>query len=450
MKTYFLLFLFTFFFFGTSLRYGFSQDDWFFLYISKAESILDFLTFFSPWHQQGFPFYRPLGTQVYFFLGNLFGLSIAPQLMHFFMLLVHTSSSFIVYAYTRQITSHKTNALLVSLLYLGSGVHFLSLYYIAATQQLLATFFMLTTLYLQLSQKSIKWSYITFILALLSKENALLMPLYMLIIKFNWSLSWQHLKKLISDILPYGIISIFYLSLRLMSGIVVQSEYHPEIGIIKIITTLKAYLSFLLGYYEKIQDYSFPVLLPQYLLDTYPYGYFTLFSSVLIMLSIGYFVTIKISQRSKLSNINYLLAFFVGLVPWLFLPDHIFPHYIDFPVFCLSLFLITNLSSKLKYIVVLLFLVSGYSAIRSSEMLHWTVLRSNLNSRIIPLLKSQGICEAQSVQLVGETHLVKELAYSLSLNNGPRVFCDNDSIEVYYTPTNNSTSVDKIINLQGY
>lgn len=50
----------------------FFQDNFYFLRLSRAENFLDFFKFFSPWHQQGFPAYRPLGTKVYFFFGQLF------------------------------------------------------------------------------------------------------------------------------------------------------------------------------------------------------------------------------------------------------------------------------------------------------------------------------------------------------------------------------------------
>jgi hypothetical protein len=433
MKNFLIFLIFSFIVYGGSLMYGFSQDDWYFLAISKASNLQDVLRFFSPWDQQGFPFYRPLGTQLYFYLATLLGgLTFAPLLMHSLMLILHAIGGYLLVQIAKARKFGDFKATLVGLLYVGSSVHFLSLYYIAATQQLLATTFMLLVIYLTHQKRSRYLAYFVYALALLSKENAVLLPLYLFILS-NWTqVTVQRVVENVKRTLPFGVMAMAYLGLRLTRGIEVQSEYHPELGV-RVISTLKIYLSFVLGYYEKIQDYVLPQGMVQYLVDTNPYGYLTVAGSTLSIILVSYALISALISKRLMSGLPYLLVFALGLVPWLLLPDHIFPHYLDLPMAGLALFLIALTNNKtLAAILTVCMVVAGYGGIKSSEMLHWTVLRARLNTRVVPQLISRGLCDSQQVVLVGDELLARELSYSLSLSNGPRVLCNNPDLQVYY------------------
>ena len=118
----------------------FFQDDFYFLRLSRAESFLDFLKFFSPWRQQGFPAYRPLGTQVYFFFGQLFPAFASPYIMRGILFLFHFLNFFLIFKILKKLLKKDWLALILAALYLNAPLHFLSLYYLAAFQQVLAAF----------------------------------------------------------------------------------------------------------------------------------------------------------------------------------------------------------------------------------------------------------------------------------------------------------------------
>lgn len=231
MKYYLVFLLTTAVFYGSSVLYGFSQDDFYFLLISRADSFLDILKFFSPWHQQGFPFYRPLGTQLYFWLFQN-----SSQAMHVFMLVVQSFSGYLVYRLIRKLSHDRALPWLVSISYTAAAAHFLSLFYIAATQQLLAAMFSFLSLnaFLSINHRS---SFIAKLrpaiwlaLALLSKESAVMVPAIAFLLYVFHQQGSLKLSKLVPVFTPYVLCTISYILLRYFGGLVIQSEYHPVIG----------------------------------------------------------------------------------------------------------------------------------------------------------------------------------------------------------------------------
>jgi len=180
--TYLIILLTTFLFYGSSLKYGFSQDDFFHISIAQAHSFKEFLSFFNPFQQHEWIFFRPISTQVFYFIfDNLFGLTKAPIPMHFFMLIIHALNGYLIYKLLKRLKLNHFKVLISSLIYTTSSLHFLSLYYIGATQQLLTTFFSLLAILAMLDSKIIL-QLIFLIFALLSKEIAIRTPFIMFLV----------------------------------------------------------------------------------------------------------------------------------------------------------------------------------------------------------------------------------------------------------------------------
>ena len=165
--------------FGLSLQYSFFQDDFINFSASKVSNPTDFLNFFNPYTR--FPdlfFFRPLSTQFWYFINHsLFGVNALP--FHIEALILHIANSYLIYIATMMLFRKKNLALISSTLYALSAVHFISLYYISTFQELAKTFFMLLGVITFTKFKL--WSYASFILALLSKESAIIFPLYLVV-----------------------------------------------------------------------------------------------------------------------------------------------------------------------------------------------------------------------------------------------------------------------------
>lgn len=439
-------------FYGASLKYGFSQDDYYFLLISQADSIGDIINFFSPWAQEGFPFYRPLGTQVYFYFSVLAaGLERAPILMHALMLAVHTGSAFLAYTLTKKLTRDPALSVWVGVLYGSAAAHFLSLFYIAATQQLLAAFFGLLSLNFFCDKK--KWRAAgALLLALLCKENAILVPVVAsLLYQFSGLYPPKlRMKKLLSDFLPYIAVGLFYVGFRMAAGISVQSEYTPVIGP-SLISTLRWYFMFGYGSPEVLMNYAVPGLFINFWRYIRDFGFVGGISSVstIILSLFAVYILIKSMSAGKPLTRNqvmlYVLWWIVSIALIVWYPDHRYPHYLDIGLIPLLLIIMQPVKGYVRTAVGVLLLVASYTGITVSIRSHWTVKRAEAAEIMAESIEKNG-CRADSLLLAGTGRQPAEMSYALSLANGPRVICGKPDMSVYYgsIPSSASDSVSTV------
>ena len=428
-KAYLFILLATSLAYATSLKYGFSQDDWYFLLISRATNLSEVINFFNPLAQSGFAFFRPLGTQLYYFLfTSVFGLTFAPLFMHIFMLLLQASNGYLVYRLAQKLRLPPLSAFLVGLAYATHSAQFLSLFYIAATQQLLAAFFGLYSLNHFLDRRRFL-SILFFILALLSKETAIVIPAVAFIL-YALTHPILKVKPLIINFSPYFLLSLVYLLVRYLLPHTIQSEYHFAFGL-NVVSTLRWYLLFAFGAAEewlRYTTYPFGINLLQFIHDFGILGF-----SVVVFTLATFSLFILASFRSfSRRTLLYLAWFVLALAPVLLLANHRYPHYLDLALIPLLLILYRYYHGKWQYVVTILILLGSISNIWLSERLHWTTNRSQMAASAQSTLDWSSICTHSSVVFTGPDPLPRELSYTLSLANGPQVICQNSLQSVYY------------------
>lgn len=420
-----------------SLKYGFSQDDWYFLSISVAHSFREVVNFFNPWNQAGFAFYRPLGTQLYYYLARLFwGLQGAPLGMHIVMLLIQSLSAHNVYRLVRTMTRDVRLALLIGVVYAGASTHFLSLYYIAATQQLLAALFALLAINNYLEQKNIR-SALYFALALLSKEVAIVTPGIMILASQRiQGQKLLNLPKMIRSLIPLGIVGLGYVGIRLLGGVHVQSEYHLVLNG-SVVSTLRWYYLFGFGAPEVMVNYGLPrmfVNVYRFIQDFTWQGFVT----ASVSLGLGVYVLIRavigLWRKTGLTPLAvgiYFTWWLVGIAPVLFLQDHRYPHYVDLSLIPMMLLVLENQTKKAQVFFATILIGVSLISINLSQSSHWTTKRSDMSSRAQTAIIDRGACKHDSWTVTGSGDSPLQLSYALSLSNGPRVICSRN-LEVYY------------------
>lgn len=425
LKIYFSLLFATTVAYGLSVKYGFSQDDWYFLSISTARNLGDILNFFNPWNQSGFAFYRPLGTQLYYYLARLLlGLDGAPFGMHIFMLLIQSVNSYLVFRLVKKITRDRTLPILTGLIYATASAHFLSLYYIAATQQLLAAFFALLALNAHLDKHRLK-SAIWFVLALMSKEVAIVTPIIMLLSELRMD-PRVSIKKLFTSLIPVGIVAGLYVIFRLFGGLPSQAEYHLVFNG-SVISTARWYFLFGYGAPEELLRYGLPRMGINYRSFITDFGWRGIILG-LAPITIGVYGLAK-SWRRPL----YLAWWLVALLPVIFLENHRYPHYVDLGLVPLILLTLEDLPKRLQYILSAIMIGVSLLAINLSVNHHWTTKRALQSSDLsASILQNHACDDPLGISFRGSKPSVLDISYALSLENGPRVICNNQSLPVYY------------------
>ena len=406
-----------------SLKYGFSQDDWYFLSISVANNISDVLNFFNPWSQSGFAFYRPLGTQLYYYLSRLMlGLDSAPVGMHIFMLIIQSLSAYNVYRLVGKLTKDSRLAILSGIIYASSSAHFLSLYYIAATQQLLAALFSLLAINDYLDHK--KWrSSFFFLLALLSKEVAVVAPVVMVLSEMRITGKFN-LKKILQSMMPVAIVGALYVALRLTGGLTTQSEYQLIVNG-SVLSTLRWYYLFGYGAPEELVRYGLPRLainLTGFIRD---YGWQGIVTSVGPLL-LGLYTLVRLKGRWI-----YLGWWLLALMPVIFLKDHRYPHYVDLALIPAILLLLENQSKRAQLFLSGILIAISLVTINLSASTHWTTKRATQAESAQTVIAARHACDYPSWFVTGAGESELQLSYALSLENGPEVIC-NRHIQVYY------------------
>ncbi|MDP3888640.1 MAG: glycosyltransferase family 39 protein, partial [bacterium] len=366
----------------------FSGDDFFHLRISSTQNIQDFVSFFS--FEKGdhsASFYRPLTTQVFFFIGEkLFGLS--PFGYHYFSIIFFAIVLYLVYFLVRELLKDERVAILSVLFYAFSASHFTQVYYLSAFQELGMTVFYLAGLLAWIKflekkkQSKLFLTLFLFILALLSKETAITFPVVALIIGFYLKkkndLHWT------STFFAIGLIYLFFRFLKF--GQVAGASYVWDFSL-RVFNTLSWYGVWALGLPEMFLDFIGPDLhLNPNLLLYYPW------QTGIIVVSFVFLVFLILLSlvrhfKNKIDLIAFCALFFiVTLLPVLFLPWHKFPLELTLPLFPIALFLGTilrNVNVKFLSLFIISFLILNLTSYLLTYQTHWVTGRGEVAKRVL-------------------------------------------------------------------
>jgi len=189
-----LLFSIVIFFFKKAFSTYFFNDDFFFLKISQVVDLSDFLHFFSPIRQYS---YKPVGTELFYFLIHLFKHNLF--FSHLIVFLIYFLGLFYLYKILMLLFKKSSLAYLTTFFYGISFIHVFQLYYFGTFQEV-AVFSFLTIAFYKFLLKKKAFSLLFFLLALLSKETAILfcpfLISYVLIKNFRKILNLQKKKQI--------------------------------------------------------------------------------------------------------------------------------------------------------------------------------------------------------------------------------------------------------------
>ena len=420
----------------------FASDDWYHLNVSNITSFREFFNFFSLTPTtQSTPFYRPISTQSFFFiLHKLFGLQ--PQIFYLTVLLLFFINLSLLHRLLKKLTPNKLFQNLSLIIYGLSVSNFTRLYFISASQETTVAIFVLLTLfvYLRRTKKSYFSSLALFVLALMSKENAIVIP--GLIFLLDWYQQKLNLKRLV----PFMVIGLFYLYFRVIPSLTLPGQtYHLDFSPSKLANTLLWYGLWQVGAPELLIDYIGSGLRPIPRLYTdYPF-----FSYLILALLIVLGVTISYSlfiNRKKLNKLTAFSTFFatIGILPVAFLPDHKYAFETAIPLIGVSVFLAQILSIKKRSaaIALIVFITLNLSMHYLTYTRHYSVKRAKLSHKVYNYLADKyPVCP-----LDGEFYFLdptpepepfkdyaRQISYAISDSNMLQVVCKNPNLVTHFS-----------------
>ncbi|PIU03859.1 hypothetical protein COT44_01080 [Candidatus Shapirobacteria bacterium CG08_land_8_20_14_0_20_39_18] len=139
----------------------FFQDDFFHLKMAQANTVSDFINFFSFKNSYSYAFYRPLTTQVFLFMTkSIFGYQ--PFYYHLIAFIVFCANIFLIYKIVLFILKNNNFSVIVSLLYALSSANMTTLSYISAFEEIGMAFFFFLTILFYLQKRNCVWIFLVF------------------------------------------------------------------------------------------------------------------------------------------------------------------------------------------------------------------------------------------------------------------------------------------------
>lgn len=392
--------------FFPSLFKFYTNDDFWFLKIANVSSFKEFLNFFNLLKDtENIGVYRPLTLRVYYFLGvKLFNLNPIP--LHIISFIVFFIIIFLVAKLAILLTNNNKIAVLSSFLYAVSVTHFGQLYYVGAFQELcLTALFLASVIYFIEYETQVRHpvekltvSFLLFILALMSKETAVVLPFILILIHVYFSLikrTMTSTKTLVLSLTAYFLVLAIYLFFHFHNfGLISGDSYVWDFSPTRAINSLVWYGLWSFNLPEMLIDFVGPGLHFNPNLFTFwskeIIPILTFFALEVFVFITALFKSYRNVSKKVLTFKFYLLTFctiwFVAtLAPVLFLPVHKFTYYLTLPlvgvVFIIS-HLLSNLKTRICIIFCVVWLVTSFFSLRLTLETNWIIQGENVSARV--------------------------------------------------------------------
>jgi hypothetical protein len=454
--------------FFPSLTNFYTNDDFFHLRISQVSSVKDFFNFFNLMKSpEGWGLYRPLTTQIYYFISSrLFNLNPLP--LHVISFITFFGIIFLVAELTMILTKNTNIALLSAILYATSATHFGHLYFLGAYQELgMTLFFLLSVIYFIKFELLKKYKYLIisllcFVLALMSKETAVVLPFIMVLIhiylKFKKEKAYD-LKHFLAVLIAFLMLLLIYLYMRFKYyGFAQGDSYLWDFSIKKVLNSIVWYKLWSLNIPETLVDFVGPGLKLNQNLFKYWGREFTLIFSlfaaevlILFVLVINKFKDILKDWKIYVFSIFW---FIFTLVPVLFLPVHKFTYYLTLPiigiVICISSLLTNFKFKKIIFIFMIIWISNSFITLKLTRNTNWITQGAKTSKNVFKYFEKNKDKFLNKEIIFYDTKDDKNLPFSPTLIVKTSL-SDKNFFEVFFKDIKNVfylTSEDKVGNVE--
>ncbi|HCM37647.1 MAG: putative membrane protein [Candidatus Gottesmanbacteria bacterium GW2011_GWB1_43_11] len=366
------------FIFGKSLTVFFVQDDFWLLSVSRGQTFLEVLNLFKPSSEA--VWYRPLSSQVFFYLGQFFfGLNPGPY--HVLVLLTHLITVYILYKLVKQLWQNETISLLAAFFYGTHQIHTVSLSWLAAYLFVLGPLFLVFWLK-YLFEKKYHLAFWIYVLGIFTTEVFVVIPLVITLYQIISD------RKLRGGILfPYWLVAFGIIWLRYIAFPTQQiSSLYNFALTVELAGLARFYLLRLLGVPLFFEALTWPAKLIS--------GGLVLGFGLSLVLGLWHLKKISASSRPQFYILSLLS--FGTLLPFVLLPQHIAPHYLAFslvgiaPLFAWCIWQGQQLLPKIYQqifivVVVAVFLVNQIIGNQWTYQTHWLFSRAKLAKHLVEI-----------------------------------------------------------------
>lgn len=423
----------------------FFQDDFFNMKLAQKHSVVDAFNIFKK-PIMDFYFYRPFSTELYWFVSRLlFGFS--PLGYHIVNFVFFLAAIFLVYTIAKHLFGREKPALLASFFYAYSGSHFYRLFFLSQFQEISLAVFTFAALFLFL--KKSRWTILFFILALTTKETAVMLVPLMLVFVFFSKDSRRQYFILFAQCAGVGAVYLFarFFFFGFAKGGVYTYDFSPK----KVLNNYFWYSLWSLGFPEafvNIKLFTFPTIInPQLFTKFESWGNPTLASFALFICAI-FVPMVTLLKKGERKVVFALIWFILFLLPVAFFPFHKFPYSVTVPLLGSSLVLAYatyRLSNKKLVLIGVVYGVLAIVVYQFNLSNHWMVKKAASARAVFNYFQSRPSQKrAQSAiyfrstmapLCVGPAYgpaFSQEIAYAIGESDGLRLLYNDPKLAVYF------------------
>lgn len=398
--------------YSQSLFNFFAQDDFIFIQNFSQNSILvDLKNVF------GLPtvtHWRPFHNLYFFISGNIFGKEYIGY--HFLTIALHLGGSFFIYKIIFRATNNYKAAVSGGILYSVHPAHFVSLFWISGGATIIGFLLLVASFYAYILKKMLL-TLTLYISALLASESMIVGLLLFYCLK---AINLHGLKPLhLRQLLGFRFLGIKREGKELMDNFLVLTSFITIVFVIvrfvaltpgetfsaylielsgKTLDAVKYYLLRIAGFAEVSEDQILSFILLAWLF------------------SIGFLVFKVLSRRKNTWEIFLaLITIFVGLFPFILIPQHLSAHYMNISVMGFSTLIALTLKHQRAPLVIMflvIFVILSFFSVNLTLGNNWVIKRSTLAKVYLARIGS----ERQGAKLVFDDNTIsssKEAYYSL-------------------------------------
>lgn len=429
----------------------FHQDD--FIHLSYSQTLGQVLSAFNIFQKGDFPFYRPIPTQFYFYFGKLiFGFN--PFGFHLINFFIFSLNIFLVYRLIKMISRNETVGLIASVFFAVNSTHFAPLYSPAYIHELFYVLFGVLTVERFLiwntnhHSRNYIFSIAFFILALMSKETAVVLPAILILVH----LFFERQKKFgfsFKIFLPFLVILAGYLIAHFYYyGIASGPSYQIMIGK-QTFNILAWYFFWALSTPNILIDFVGPGLKLSNVFFQVAGGNGWLFILLFPILLLLFLILLFQSFKSSKLILFGILWFIIGMIPLIIFPLHKLATEQAFSLVGLSLSLAVLYFVNLKagYVrklfslsLIIIYFLIATNSILLARRTHWIVRSAKQARTVIDYIKTNypNLSEAAVIYFRnGEIKIPqygssKQVYQSLGNGVGLKIALNRPNLQLYF------------------
>lgn len=385
-----LLILVTFVVWKDAFFNFFAQDDFIFIeHFSQNNLALDFKNAFG---EPIVTHWRPLHDFYFLIAGNLFGKNFV--LYHLLTFLIHVATGFFVFKIGQNLTKSNIAAGAAALFYTVHPAHFVSMFWIAGGATVIGFLFFVISFWSFVKGQKVL-SLIFFIFALLASE-AMISGIAVFAI---WTITnkrhgFRFLLTLVLTVIVFIFVKLLFTSPETFE------IYKVEISN-STLTAIAYYTLRIFGFAEISGD--------------------KLTSLILVIL---WAMMMAVSSKSFLKNPKQLIlpsvAVVAGFFPFILIPSHLSPHYMNLSIWGLSMILALTFKRLAVatgiFILAVLVTVAIFNIDKTQEN-NWVVKRSNLARSILADIETKKIEDGSNI-IFSDTDLASSKETYIALGEG--------------------------------